>query len=206
MKARVAVVTLGLVASACGSESDVPEWLRDLPTPVPAATGAPVPVTPVMNPPQLGRFTADPCFVLSKPELAQLSIVDDSFGQVEPTRYTDYGPTCVWSRSTSASVRAALPEPGPEKFRSLTHLVDAHRNNPERYVQWTETSIDGLPVIIYRTGNQAERRCEASIGVADDTMLEVGYELRSEKPVPHWENDPCGAAAKAAEMIIKNLR
>ncbi|RZQ65594.1 DUF3558 domain-containing protein [Amycolatopsis suaedae] len=202
----VAAVVFVLGASACGPESDVPEWLRNLPTPVPAATGAPVPVTPVSNPLPLDRFVANPCSALGKDELAQLSIVDDPLGPIDTDSHSADGPSCSWFRFTSASVLAFLPGPATVNLRSLAHLVDLHRRQPELYTRWTETSIDGLPVIISIPGDLPERSCNASIGVADDTMLVVNYELESEKPVPHWENDPCGAAAKAAELIIRNLR
>jgi len=200
MTAAIAVGVL-IGASACGPKSDSPK----LPNPSPAATGAPVPATPVTNPPSLAGFHANPCALLNPQDLAMLSIVPDPVGPVQ-TLPSRYGPGCNWFKGSSAAVSVTDTNPGETISPTLADLLEHHRQDPQRYTTWIETSIDGLPLVLSWSGRPKGKGCAATVGVADDNAIDIEYELRSEKPVPHWQNDPCGAAAKAAELVIKNLR
>ncbi|MEU4520312.1 DUF3558 domain-containing protein [Amycolatopsis sp. NPDC024027] len=194
--ACAALMSAGLL-TACGSSA--PERVLAQP-PAPAQTGAPLPLDQVKQPLDLTKFDADPCSLLTKDQVA--AVVADPPGEVRTFRKTAtpiYG--CSWTEPLGANATASKPAKSP---RTLTELSVSPLRRGDELEPWTETSIQGLPAIIYHQRGSTDD-CSVSVQVTDQQMLT--FEIIG-KDLPHnyWADDRCGGVAKMAEAVIGNLR
>ncbi|WP_410562278.1 DUF3558 family protein [Amycolatopsis sp. cmx-4-61] len=68
----------------------------------------------------------------------------------------------------------------------------------------TETSIDGLPAIVYHQRGSTDD-CSVAVQATDQQMLT--FEITGKDlPRNYWADDRCGGVAKMAEAVIGNLR
>ncbi|SFW92066.1 Protein of unknown function [Amycolatopsis australiensis] len=191
-----ALVSASLLAGCGPSE---PERVLAQP-PAPVQTGAPLPPDHVDQPVDLTKFDTDPCSLLTTEQVA--AVVADPPDGVRPVRQTTaptYG--CSWVEPFGANATASKPANGP---RTLTELSATEARKHDELEPWTETSIDGLPAIVYHQRGSTDD-CSVAVQVTDQQMLTfeiVGKDL----PGNYWANDRCGGVAKMAEAVIGNLR
>jgi hypothetical protein len=200
MKASVIACTTLLSVSllaACGSST--PERLLSSP-PAPAQTGAPLPLDQVDGPLDLAKFDSDPCSLLTKEQAA--AVVADPPNGMQPSRRTTlpaFG--CAWPNPAGALLVALKPVQSP---KTLTELSTSPLKKNGELEPWTETSISGLPAVVYHEF-RAPGECSVSVEVTEQQMLTFeieGKDLRNN----YWDNDRCGGVAKMAEFVIGNLR
>jgi hypothetical protein len=191
-----ALVSASLL-TGCGPST--PERVLAQP-PAPAQTGAPLPLDEVGKPLDLAKFDADPCSLLTKDQVA--AVVADPPGDVSAFRKATasiYG--CSWVTPLGANATASKPAKSP---RTLTELSQSPARKADMFEPWTETSIEGLPAIVYhQRGNTDD--CSVAVQVTDQQMLTfeiIGKDL----PRNYWANDRCGGVAKMAEAVLSNLR
>lgn len=200
MKTRVltcAALASASLLAACGPSA--PERVLAQP-PAPAQTGAQLPLDQVDKPVDLTKFDTDPCSLLTKDQVA--AVVADPPNAVHAFRKTTspvFG--CSWVEPLGANATASKPA---GKNRTLADLSASPQRQRDELEPWAETSIDGLPAIVYHhRGSTID--CSASVQVTDQQMLTfeiVGTDL----PKNYWANDRCGGVAKMAELVIGNLR
>ncbi|MEU4252720.1 DUF3558 domain-containing protein [Amycolatopsis sp. NPDC026612] len=165
-----------------------------------AQTGAPLPLDQVDKPLDLAKFDADPCSLLTKGQIA--ASVADPPGEVSAFRKITapiYG--CSWVAPLGANATASKPAKSP---RTLTELPESAARKADLFEPWTETSIEGLPAIVYHQRGSTDD-CSVAVQVTDQQMLTfeiIGKDL----PNNYWANDRCGGVAKMAEVVIGNLR
>ncbi|MBE8520691.1 DUF3558 domain-containing protein [Amycolatopsis sp. H6(2020)] len=108
---------------------------------------------------------------------------------------------CSWVEPIGANATASKPA---GNIRTLTELSASPPRQGDELEPWTETSIDGLPAVVYhRRGSTSD--CSVSVQVTDQQMLTfeiVGKDL----PGNYWAGDRCGGVAKKAELVLGNLR
>ncbi|MFE0020282.1 DUF3558 domain-containing protein [Amycolatopsis sp. NPDC059021] len=176
--------------------------------PTPASTGPRIPFTPIPRPLDTGRVNSDPCGLLDLEQLSQLDFGFPDDGAAGIPKRKKLG--CAWNQATTVrvSVTAAAPS---FQATTLTELAANHDKSPDRYAHWEESSLDGLPVIFsWRPG--ATEDCEAAVGTSTTEVLYVDFQRFADLPGDppgkprHWQGNPCGAAAKAAEFVIGKLR
>ncbi|RSD19715.1 DUF3558 domain-containing protein [Amycolatopsis eburnea] len=191
--AGVVAVAASLV-TGCGRSG--PERVLSQP-PAPAQTGAAMPLDRVDRPVDLAKFDADPCGLLTKDQVA--AVVADPPDGVFANRLTAFG--CSWGRPVAAHFTAVKPVQEP---RTLAELAVSNLKKSGDLEPWTETSIDGLPAVVYHEfGNLNE--CSVSVQVTADQMLTFGL-LGKDLPDSYWDKDRCGGAAKLAESVLGKLR
>jgi hypothetical protein len=190
------LLSMSLLAS-CGPSQ--PDRLLSQP-PAPAQTGAPLPLDQVDAPVDLARFDSDPCSLLTKEQAA--AVVSDPPTGMQPNRLTSlpaFG--CSWPNPAGAQMVALKPVQSP---RTLTELSTSPLKQSGELEPWTETSISGLPAVVYHQfGSTGE--CSVSVEVTAEQMLTFeieGKDLRGN----YWDTDRCGGVAKMAEFVIGNLR
>lgn len=191
-----ALVSVSLLAG-CGPST--PERVLTQP-PAPAQTGAPLPLNQVDKPLHLGKFETDPCSLLTKEQVA--AVVADPPADVSVFRKTTaplYG--CSWATPLGTNATASKPAKNP---RTLTELAESPARKGDLFEPWTETSIDGLPTIVYHQRGSTDD-CSVAVQVTDQQMLT--FQITG-KDLPHnyWADDRCGGVAKMAEAVIINLR
>jgi hypothetical protein len=192
-----AAVVAASVLAGCGPSA--PDRVLTQP-PVPAQTGAPMPVTQVDQPVDLTKFDSDPCGLLTKEQVA--AVVADPPADVGAYRQVNlpaFG--CSWTRTLDAVHSALKPVQGP---RTLAELSVSNLKESGELEPWTETSIDGLPAVVYHEfGDMGE--CSVSVQVTEKQMLTFDVTGKS-RPGSYWDTDLCGGVAKMAEFVIGNLR
>jgi hypothetical protein len=195
-RASTAVLAAILLAG-CGSPA--PERVLSQP-PAAAQTGAPLPLTEVEQPVDLAKFDSDPCNLLTKEQIA--AVVSDPPDEVRANRRTTspaYG--CSWTRPVGALFSALKPVRSP---KTLAELSVSDLKKTGELEPWTETSIDGLPAVVYHEFADPDE-CSVSVQVTDRQMLT--FEITGKGlPGSYWEQDRCGGVAKMAEIVLGNLR
>ncbi|WP_160169729.1 DUF3558 domain-containing protein [Amycolatopsis rifamycinica] len=190
------LVTAGFL-TGCGPST--PERVLTQP-PAPAQTGAPLPLDQVDKPLDLAKFDTDPCSLLTKEQVA--AVVADPPADVSAFRKTTapiYG--CSWVTPVGTNATASKPAKSP---RTLTELAESPARKADMFEPWTETSIDGLPAIVYHQRDSTDD-CSVAVQATEQQMLTfeiIGKDL----PRNYWANDRCGGVAKMAEAVIGNLR
>ncbi|WP_410562256.1 DUF3558 domain-containing protein [Amycolatopsis sp. cmx-4-61] len=150
--------------------------------------------------PRPGQVDADPCSLLTRDQVA--AVVADPPGEVNAFRKATapiYG--CSWVAPLGANATASKPAKRPQ---TLTELAESPARKADMFEPWTETSIDGLPAIVYHQRGSTDD-CSVAVQATDRQMLTfeiVGKDL----PGNYWANDRCGGVAKMAEAVIGNLR
>ncbi|MEW2505951.1 MULTISPECIES: DUF3558 domain-containing protein [unclassified Amycolatopsis] len=194
--AGLVVVAAGLL-SGCGPAK--PHRVLSQP-PAPAQTGAPLPFNQVDRPVDLAKFDADPCSLLTKDQAA--AVVADPPNDIRANVRNgppDFG--CAWTNQGGALISALKPFDGPKTLTELS--VDGLKKNGQ-LDPWTETSIAGLPAVIYHVFRNMDE-CSVSVQVTDEQMLTFDIQGK-DLPGSYWSNDRCGGLAKMAEYVIGNLR
>jgi hypothetical protein len=154
-----AVLAAGLL-SACGPSA--PERVLSQP-PAPAQTGAPQPLTQVDRPVDLVKFDSDPCGLLAKEQVA--AVVADPPDDVRANRQSvppAFG--CSWTNHGGALMSASKPIESP---KTLSELSDSPLKKDGKLEPWTETSIDGLPAVVYHVFEHTDE-CSVSVQVTDE--------------------------------------
>ncbi|MET7990780.1 DUF3558 domain-containing protein [Amycolatopsis sp. NPDC005232] len=191
------VVLAANLLSGCGPST--PKRLLPQP-PAPAQTGAPLPLTQVDRPVDLAKFDADPCSLLTKDQAA--AVVADPPNDIRANVRngpSDFG--CSWNNHLGALISAMKPIDGPMTLTELS--VDSLKKDGE-LDPWTETSIAGLPAVVYHVFRHMDE-CSVSVQVTEDQMLTFDIQ-GTDLPGSYWNNDRCGGLAKMAEYVIGNLR
>jgi hypothetical protein len=195
----IACATLLSVSLLAGCGPSTPDRLLPQP-PAPAQTGAPLPLDQVDSSVDLTKFDSDPCSLLTKEQAA--AVVSDPPTGMQPNRLTSlpaFG--CSWPNPAGAQMVALKPVQSP---KTLTELSTSTLKESGELEPWTETSINGLPAVVYHQFRLAEE-CAISVEVAAEQMLTFeieGKDLRGS----YWDTDRCGGVAKMAEFVIGNLR
>ncbi|WP_326949213.1 DUF3558 domain-containing protein [Amycolatopsis sp. NBC_01307] len=192
----IAILATGLL-SACGPSK--PERLLSQP-PASARTGAPLPLAQVERPVDLARFDSDPCALLTKDQVA--AVVADPPDDVRANRQTvppAFG--CSWTNHGGALVSAAKPIESP---KTLDELAASPLKEDGKLEPWTETSVDGLPAVVYHVFGHTDE-CSVSVQVTEEQMLTFDIQGK-DLPGSYWDKDRCGGVAKMAELVIGNLR
>ncbi|HET6703900.1 DUF3558 domain-containing protein [Amycolatopsis sp.] len=190
------LVAAGLL-TGCGPST--PERVLAQP-PAPAQTGAPLPLDQVDQPLDLTKFDTDPCSLLTKDQVA--AVVADPPNDVSAMRRATppiFG--CSWGTPLGANATASKPAKRPQ---TLTELAESPARKGDMFEPWTETSIEGLPAIVYRQRGSTDD-CSVAVQVTDRQMLTFQI-FGKELPRNYWANDRCGGVAKMAEAVIGNLR
>lgn len=194
--AYTTLLSVSLLA-ACGSST--PERFLSGP-PAPAQTGAPLPLDQVEAPLDLAKFDSDPCSLLTKEQAAAV-VVDPPNGIQASRRTTLPAFGCAWPNPAGALLVALKPVQSP---KTLTELSTSPLKKNGELEPWTETSISGLPAVVYHEF-RTPGECSVSVEVTEQQMLTFeieGRDLRNN----YWDNDRCGGVAKMAELVIGNLR
>jgi hypothetical protein len=191
-----AVVVAASSLVACGPKE--PERLLNQP-PAPVRTGSPLPFAPVERPVDLAKFESDPCGLLTKEQVA--AVVVDPPTDVKPGRTsntTEFG--CAWNTWQSPLVSVLKPLKSP---MTLGELSASYLKRAGKLEPWTETSLDGLPVVVYHE-LQVPDECDVAVGVGDGQLLKFSFHGQGRST--YWEEDRCGGVLKTAEFVIGNLR
>lgn len=191
-----ALLAVGLLAG-CGPAA--PERVLFQP-PAPPQTGAPLPLTQVDRPVDLTKFDTDPCSLLTKEQVA--AVVADPPNEVRAYRNTKlpaFG--CSWIQLPGARFSASEPVKSP---KTLAELSVSNLKKSGDLEPWTETSIDGLPAVVYHEFRNRDE-CSVSVQVTEQQMLTFATTGKN-RPGSYWDKDPCGGVAKMAEFVIGNLR
>ncbi|MFI5615046.1 DUF3558 domain-containing protein [Amycolatopsis sp. NPDC051903] len=194
--AGIVLVAAGLL-SGCGPVK--PDRVLSQ-RPAPAQTGAPLPLTQVDHPVNLAKFDADPCSLLTKDQAA--AVVADPPNDIRANVRNgpvDFG--CSWNNHLGALISALKPIGTPKTLAELS--VDGLKKDGE-LEPWTETSIAGLPAVVYHVF-QHTYECSVSVQVTQNQMLTFDIQGK-DLPGSYWDNDRCGGLAKMAEFVIGNLR
>ncbi|MEV6644360.1 DUF3558 domain-containing protein [Amycolatopsis sp. NPDC051371] len=192
-----AAVVAASLLTGCGPSK--PDRLLAQPPP-PAQTGAPLPLDQVDNPVDLTTFDSDPCSLLTKEQAA--AVVSDPPTGMQPNRVTSlpaFG--CSWPNPAGAQMVALKPVQSP---KTLTELSTSPLKQSGELEPWTETSLSGLPAVVYHQFGSTQE-CSVSVEVTAEQMLTFeieGKDLRGS----YWDTDRCGGVAKMAEFVIGNLR
>ncbi|MGW4831751.1 DUF3558 domain-containing protein [Amycolatopsis japonica] len=202
LKMPVAVLTSLLIAG-CGSGGILEN------RPSPALTGPAIPAVPVQDPLPLNSFTANPCGVLGRAEVAAL--IADPPDEVKAERYSvGYDRACKWDQFRAGSLTVGIPRAATG---SLEERVDRHRRDPSNFSHWRELSISGLPAVeqvgnppAFEYNGSTLKACTVEVGVTDSELLEFNYSQVNDTKSQYWGDDRCAAALKAAELVIGNLR
>ncbi|WIX76621.1 DUF3558 domain-containing protein [Amycolatopsis carbonis] len=187
---------MGLL-SGCGPAKPV-RVLSQPPTP--AQTGAPLPLSQVDRPVDLAKFDADPCSLLTKDQAA--AVVADPPNDIRANRRTTlpaFG--CSWTNHGGALIEALKPVQNPSTLAELS--VSPLKKDGE-LEPWTETSIAGLPAVVYHVFRFMDE-CSVSVQVTDEQMLTFDVQ-GTDLPGSYWDKDRCGGLLKMAEFVIGNLR
>lgn len=192
-----AAVLVAALLTACGPSG--PKRVLSQP-PAPPRTGAPRPFTQVDRPVNLAKFDSDPCSLLTKEQVA--AAVTDPPNNVTPVRkYAPPASGCSWVNLRGATMSALRPVNAPTTLTELSaYRLDRH----DRLEPWAETSIDGLPAVVYHMFRDMDE-CTVSIQVTEKQMLT--FEIQGKDlPGSYWDKDRCGGVEKMAELVIGNLR
>ncbi|HWD06102.1 MAG TPA: DUF3558 family protein [Amycolatopsis sp.] len=144
-----------IMLSACGPTK--PERVLSQPS-APAHTGAPLPLGQVDWPVNLAKFDSDPCSLLTRDQAA--AVVVDPPNNIRAYRQTALPALgCGWTNPGGAFIDALKPIQYPT---TLTELSTSPLKMDGKPDPWTETSIAGLPAIVYHVfRNVAE--CSVSV-------------------------------------------
>lgn len=177
--------------------------------PVRALTGPAIPAAPVQVPLPLNSFTADPCGVLGRAEVAAL--IADPPDKVKAERYSvGYDGACKWDQFRAGSLTVGIPRAATG---GLDELVDRHKRDPAAFSRWRELSIAGLPAVelignppVFEYNGSTLEACTVEVGATDAELLEFRYSQVNDAKSEYWGGDRCAVALKAAEFVIGNLR
>jgi hypothetical protein len=177
--------------------------------PAPAQVGDPVPVTPVQDPVDLGRFRAKSCDILKREQVAALIV--DPPDKVDSGDFSIGGSyACSWSQYRAGTLMIGVPRAG---LSGLGELISRQREKPTDFSQWHALSIAGLPAVEYienppyfEYNGSRLMSCFVEVGVSDAESLEFKFSQMNEERSQYWGEDRCAAALKAAEFVIGNLR
>jgi len=118
--------------------------------------------------------------------------------------------SCEWSYYEAGSLTIAIL---PADLGGIDKRTAMHRESPDRYAQWREFSIDGLPAFqyvsnppVFEYNGHRRMACAVEVGVNDTEVLNFEYSQVDEATSTYWGTDRCAAALKAAEFVIGNLR
>lgn len=149
----------------------------------------------VTDPIDTTAFEENPCSVLTKPQLNQLSIAT-----APKQEMTESGPSCKWGDvfDDGISISGAFITEKPSSINGL------YRNSAlERYSYFIPVNIDGYPAAFLQV---ADRRgngsCGIGIGVRDELVYSISFRLSSEHP---GYSDPCSVLKKVAEMTVQTM-
>jgi hypothetical protein len=143
--------------------------------PAPAQVGSAVPAVPVQNPVELSAFSVDPCGVLKPAEVAAL--IADPPDEVKSETYNiGYHRACMWDKYRAGSLVVGIPD---ASSGDLVDRITQQRESPEKFSQWRELSIGGLPAIehvgnppIFEYKGSTVKACIVEVGVYDTKRLE----------------------------------
>ncbi|MET9002697.1 DUF3558 domain-containing protein [Amycolatopsis sp. NPDC004169] len=170
------------------------------PAPSPRANRRAAALGQVDRPLDLAKFDTDPYSLLTKDQVA--AVVADPPADVSAFRKTTapiHG--CSWAPPLGANATASKPANNPH---TLTELAESPARKTDLFEPWTETSINGLPAIVYHQRGSTDD-CSVAVQVTDQQMLTFQI---TDKDLPHnyWAHDRCRGVAKMAEAVIGNLR
>ncbi|WP_158633260.1 DUF3558 family protein [Amycolatopsis sp. WAC 04182] len=201
----VAVLATSLVAGCGVLWSD---QVLDSP-PAPARVEWTIQALPVRNPLGLAVFRANPCRVLNHEQVAALLMDPPDKVKTSSSDPNNLN-SCEWSYYEAGSLTIAIL---PADLGGIDKRVATHRESPDRYAQWREFSIDGLPVFqyvsnppVFEYNGHRRMACSVEVGVNDTEVLNFEYGQVDEAKSTYWGTDRCAAALKAAELVIGNLR
>lgn len=200
----VSLSMLAIAAAGCSSDGNpVPATSSPLSPGVsssvsaaPSSAGQPLPYAgapKVANPLPPSVLAGDPCEALTPEQVTQ------ALGNANSPRRDTIatGPFCSWFNSTT-SAKVTI------NYVTQTHqgLSGVYANTKPKTSTWKELPlIDGFPAVAH---DFTTINCQVSIGVADDLSVDVTGFLSSAKQQANA--DPCEAAAKAAALVVGNLK
>ncbi|GAA4529428.1 hypothetical protein GCM10023192_15920 [Amycolatopsis samaneae] len=116
-------------------------------------------------------------------------------------RSDELGIRCSWVQWGAPLISVVVPS---RTLTNLDELAKYHEKRAGNLEPWAETSMYGLPVVIYREV-PGPANCDVAVGITDTTMIHVGL-VGNQTHSQYWENDPCGNALKTTEFVINALR
>lgn len=188
----LALMVAGLLALAgCGTSPSTPP-----PEPL-------VAVPPIPAPLNGAKFIADPCTAITVEQLQSIGFVDGS-------RQTSRDGQCLIAFGPSVDVTASWLPPLRE---SISMLYRNHAQGRYTGTHWEEATLNGYPAVIVEVEENVPSRrdkgplaCKLALGVDDSTLVYLEANTREKAEAGPWQNDPCGAVKKIAEIVIDNLR
>jgi hypothetical protein len=138
-------------------------------------------------------LNGDPCEALTPEQISQ------ALGQPEQGKPDSdaTGPVCSWANVNSSAQISVT-------YVTKTHagLSAVYANVKPKTAAWKELSpIDEFPAVAH---NFTNLDCTISVGIADDLSVDVGAFISSAKK--EAKADPCESTAKAARVVIENLK
>lgn len=107
------------------------------------------------------------------------------------------GAACLWEPGASAE-GAKITVSWP----SDTPGLDALYGLRGEQAYFEQTRVQGYPAVFADQEDRRERHCVLHVGVADDAAFYTAADTFGEG----GPQDPCGAARRAAESVVDNLR
>lgn len=201
-----AIFLAAFLAAGCGI-GEPKQILED--RPVPARAGGALPATPVQDPLPLDSFRTNPCGVLKREQVAALIVDPPDEVKSEPYNI-GYDRACKWDKYRAGSLEVGIPR---ATMGSLEGRMAQHKEDPAKFSQWRELSIDGLPAVeqvgnppVFEYNGSTAQSCTVEVGAADAELLEFRYTQVNDAQSQYWGTDRCAVALKAAEFVIGNLR
>lgn len=198
----LAVATAGLLAilsaSACGTGS--PSRGASPSRTVSSAAERPLPygdAPPVTREPMsLGKLAGDPCAEALTPDQVEAAVGARVTGKREDL--APVGPACGWfNRDTGGAV-------------GVSYTLNAHdglsavyaNTRPQSRVWRVLPDVQGFPAVAHSDDDEQLTFCQASVGVRDDTSIDISLTLGSGK----WgAADACELVRTIADMAITTL-
>jgi hypothetical protein len=166
-------------------------------TSAPLSTGQALPFAgapKVTNPLPASVLDGNPCTDALTPD--QIGQALGSPQQGKPDTFAT-GPYCSWyNADTSAQIAV--------NYVTKTHLglSGVYANTKPKTKTWKELPpVDGFPAVAH---DFTEINCQISVGIADDLSVDVSGALSSAKQ--EAKADPCESTAKAANVVVENLK
>ncbi|WP_328610483.1 DUF3558 domain-containing protein [Amycolatopsis sp. NBC_00345] len=197
------LIAAGLLATACTGKTpdggSSPSATTSPPTS--AAGGLPYAGAPkVPNPLPVSVLSGNPC--ADALTAAQIDTLLGSPVQTKQGETSGVGPDCGWSNLDKGSQIGV-------GYDTTTHtgLSGNYQNTQPKSAVWKPLpDIQGFPAVAH-AGNKGQPAlkdfCAVSVGLADDTSIDVSVSLGRAKI---GSVDPCDVAGQAADAVVTTLK
>lgn len=187
--ARLLAVGAVMLVSGCAQRA------QGIPSAVSEPAHHNVPRVP--HPVDATRFLAQPCAVLTSPQLGTLRLDDPGKPDTTSSLARYSGPSCSWhNRNELTSVLVGFVT------SNKAGLTDIYRGHDQGQFPgyWQETTVDGNPAVFSSiVDSRPQGFCTLVTGISDTLVVLVDRDL-------HTGQDACESARETTSLLLNTLR